>query len=153
MHKIYEDQGTFNFAFQLPQIAYSSLISFVLDLLLKLLALSESNILNFKQKKEKINLDQNIKALNKILRIKFILYFIVSTILLLLFWYYLSMFCAIYRSTQYHLIKDNLISFGLSFIYPFGIYLLPGILRIPSLSNRKNKKEILYKISKLLQML
>ena len=153
MHKIYEDQGTFNFAFQLPQIAYSSLISFVLDLLLKLLALSESNILNFKQKKEKINLDQNIKALNKILRIKFILYFIVSTILLLLFWYYLSMFCAIYRSTQYHLIKDTLISFGLSFIYPFGIYLLPGILRIPSLSNRKNKKEILYKISKLLQML
>ena len=117
------------------------------------MALSESNILNFKQKKEKINLDQNIKALNKILRIKFILYFIVSTILLLLFWYYLSMFCAIYRSTQYHLIKDTLISFGLSFIYPFGIYLLPGILRIPSLSNRKNKKEILYKISKLLQML
>ena len=54
--------------------------------------------------------------------------------------------------TQYHLIKDTIISFGLSLVYPFGIYLIPGILRIPSLSNRKNKKWYLYKISTLFQM-
>ncbi len=63
------------------------------------------------------------------------------------------MFCAIYINTQYHLIKDTLISFGLSLIYPFGIYLLPGLLRIPSLSNHKNKKEYLYEISKFIQMI
>ena len=63
------------------------------------------------------------------------------------------MFCAIYRNTQYHLIKDTLISFGSSLISPFGIYLLPGIFRIPSLSNPKNKRKYLYNISLLLQML
>ena len=63
------------------------------------------------------------------------------------------MFSAVYKKTQYHLIKDTLISFGLSFIYPFGIYLLPGILRIPALSRKKNKKIYLYKCSKTLQIL
>ena len=153
MHKIYEDQGSFNLVYQLPQIVYSSLISFVLNLLLKLLALSEGNILSFKEKKEKRDLEKREKDLKKILDIKFILYFILSTILLLFLWYYLSMFCAIYKKTQYHLIKDTLISFGFSLLYPFGIYLLPGIFRIPSLSDPKNKRNYLYSISKLFQLL
>ena len=63
------------------------------------------------------------------------------------------MFGAIYKNTQIHLLKDTLISFDLSLIYPFGIYLLPGIFRIIALSNRKNKSECLYNFSKLLQML
>ena len=63
------------------------------------------------------------------------------------------MFCAIYKNTQIHLLTDTLISFGLSFIYPFGIYLLPGMFRIPALSNHKNNRKCLYNFSKYLQML
>ncbi len=62
------------------------------------------------------------------------------------------MFCAIYRNTQIHLIKDTLISFGLSLLYPLGIYLIPGFFRIPSLNNTKNKRECLYKFGKILQL-
>ena len=61
------------------------------------------------------------------------------------------MFGAIYRNTQLHLLKDTLISFGLSFIYPFFIYLLPGLFRIPALSDKKKSSECLYKFSKCLQ--
>ena len=61
------------------------------------------------------------------------------------------MFGVIYKNTQYHLLKDTLISFGLSMIYPFGIYLLPGIFRTPSLS--KNKRKYLYDFSKFVKML
>jgi uncharacterized membrane protein len=153
MHKIYEDQGTFNIIYQLPQIIYSSLISGVLNILLNFLALSESNILKLKKNKEKKNLNKRIMELNNKLSIKFILYFILSFILLLLFWYYLCMFCAIYRNTQKHLIKDTLISFGLSLVYPFGIYLIPGIFRIPSLSNPLKKRKCLFNISQLFQMI
>ena len=53
------------------------------------------------------------------------------------------MFGIIYKNTQFHLLKDNLLSLGFSFIYPFVIYLLPGCCRIPSLSARK-KTEIVY---------
>ena len=61
------------------------------------------------------------------------------------------MFGAIYRNTQMHLLKDILMSFGLSLLFPFVIYLIPGLFRIPSLSNRKNQRIYLYNFSKTLQ--
>ena len=80
------------------------------------------------------------------------MYFILSFIFLLVFWYYIAMFCAVYKNTQYHLIKDTLISLGLSFIDPFWINLIPGIFRIPALSNLKNKRTCIYKLSQILQI-
>ena len=153
MHKIYEEEGSFNFVYQLPQIAYSFLISVVLNTVLNLLALSEGLIIKFKKDKKKQKLEEKNEKLNSILQIKFIIYFILGYILLIFFGYYLSTFCAVYRNTQIHLVKDTLISFGLSFIYPLFIYLVPGIFRIPSLANPKKKRNILYFISLLLQML
>ena len=82
---------------------------------------------------------------------KFILYFIISFLFLVFFWYYISLFGVIYKNTQIHLLKDTLMSFGLSLLIPFGIYLLPGLFRIPSLSNRKKKRKCLYNFSKFLQ--
>ena len=52
-----------------------------------------------------------------------------------------------------HLIKDSILSYCLSLIYPFIFYLIPGILRIPAINNINNKREILYNISKLIQSL
>ena len=153
MNKILVDKGSFNLEYQLPQIVYSSLISSVLNAFLKFLALSESSILDLKKNKSKNDLDKRIKDLENKLSIKFMSYFIISFIFLLFFWYYLSMFGAIYRNTQYHLIKDTLISFALSLIYPFVIYLLPGLFRIPALSKKINKRDYIYSISKFLQML
>ena len=153
MHKIYEDKGKYHIIYQLPQIIYSTLTSAVLNILLKLLGLSESDILELKEKKKIIGLNKRNKELNSKLQIKFLLFFIVSFIFLLFFWYYISMFCAIYSNTQTHLIKDTLLSFTLSMIYPFGIYLLPALFRIPALSNENNKRNCLYKLSKILQMI
>ena len=51
-----------------------------------------------------------------------------------------------------HLLKDTLISIGLSLVFPFVIYLLPGIFRIPSLSIKNKKRECLYNFSKILQL-
>ena len=153
MHKIYEDNGSFNFIYQLPQIIYSSLISAVINALLKLLALSQGLILAFKKNKEIQNLEKRKEELNNKIRNKFILYFILSCFLLLFFWYYISMFCAVYSNTQIHLIKDTLISFVLSLFYLLGIYLIPGIFRIHALSNSKAKKSYLYGISKVIQMI
>ena len=50
-----------------------------------------------------------------------------------------------------NLLKDTLMSFGLSLIIPFIIYLLPGMLRIHSLSNINKKRQYLYNLSKFLQ--
>ena len=107
-----------------------------------MLALSQDVILNFKSKRKNSDLNKRIICLKKKIKIKLIFYFISSSIFLLFFWYYISMFCAIYANTQIHLIKDTFISLIISLITPFIINLLPGIFRIPSLSNINNNRII-----------
>ena len=150
MHKIYQDGGDFNFIYQLPQIIYSTIICFVFGFVLDFFALSEKSILDLKHEKSSKNMESKAKVLIRTLHFKFINFFIFSFIFLLIFWYYLSCFCAVYKNTQYHLIKDTLISYGTSMITPIGIYLIPGIFRIPAL---KKRKSYLYTFSKLFQIL
>ena len=149
MHKIYEDEGSYNFIYQLPLILYSTTICSIGNTILSFLSLTEKNLLQLKQ--EAIDKKRKLIRMLKYLKIKFILFYLISFILLLFFWYYLSCFCVIYRNTQIHLIKDTLISFGLTLLYPFGLILFPGIFRIPSL--KKNNRECIYKFSKILQMI
>lgn len=153
IHKIYEDYGYYNFFYQLPQIAYCSIICSVLNVLLRILCLSEKDIIAFKQDKTKKNLNTRLTNLRSKLNIKFILFFILALLMLLFMFYYVSVFSAVYKNTQLHLLKDTLISLGLSFLYPFVIYLIPGFLRISALSNRKNKRICLYNTCLLLQKL
>jgi hypothetical protein len=79
------------------------------------------------------------------------IFFILSFLFLFIFWFYVTIFCTIYQNTQILLIKDTVISFGLSLIYPFGFYLMPGIFRILSLKDKAKNRECLYRISLLLQ--
>ena len=152
MHKIYEDGGSFNIIYQIPQILYSSIISSVLNVILKSLSLSERNILNIKHEKQSL-LDKRAPQIIKWIFHKFIIFFIISFIFLLFSWYYLSCFSAIYSNTQIHLIKDSIISFGISMMYPIGVCLVPGIFRIISLRDKKSNKETMYKFSKIIQLI
>ena len=147
MHKIYTDHGSFNFIYQLPQIIYSAIISAVLNSLIKLIGLTEANVLKMKKM---TNINQKFKNLFIIIKIKFTIFFIMNFLLLSLFCYYVSCFCGIYRNTQTHLLKDSLFSFITSLLTPFGIYLVPAMFRILAL---KYHKKYLYRFSKLLQML
>ena len=147
MHKIYESRGSIDYIAHIPQIVYSTLISSVIIIILEYFSLSEKNIL--KMKKDKIIEDSKVFEILKCLIIKFLLFFRISTLFLIFFWYYLSCFCAVYHNTQYVLIKDTLISFILSMFYPFGLNLVPGIFRIPSL--KKNNRECMYRFSKIIQ--
>ena len=106
MHQIYEDEGDFKFIYQLPQIAYFTIISIFVDNITTFLALSEDNILQLKKSENLEQTSKEDKNVKNILKIKFIFFFIVNIILILLFWYYLGCFCAVYKNTQYHLIKD-----------------------------------------------
>ena len=147
MHKIYTDHGSFNFIYQLPQIIYSAIISAVLNSLIKLIGLTEANVLKMKKM---TNINQKFKNLFIIIKIKFTIFFIMNFLFLSLFCYYVTCFCGIYRNTQTHLLKDSLFSFITSLLTPFGIYLVPAMFRILAL---KYHKKYLYRFSKLLQML
>ena len=148
MHKIYVDKGNFNFIYQITQILYSSIVSSIINIILKQLCLSENNILDLKKENNIKNMINYSKSIRKCLTIKFIIFFILNYILLLFFWYFISCFCAVYKNTQIILIKDTLISFGISMLYPFGLNLIPGIFRIYSLRAKKTDRKCLYTASK-----
>ena len=153
MHEIYINKGIFDLNTQLPIALYSFLISMILNIPLASLGLPNEIIITFKLNQTRNGIKKRRAKLINCIKLKFAFYFIISSIFLLFFWYYISMFGVIYKNTQYHLLKDTLISFGLSFLYPFVIYLFPGLFRIPSLSNPKNKRKCLYNFSKLMQSL
>ena len=120
MGKIYDDNGKYDIIFQIPKILYSNLICTVINIIIKYLSLSEKDILKIKFITKKENINAKVAEIKKCLIIKFILYYLVSFILLIICWFYVSCFCAVYKNTQLYLIKDVLISFTLSLIYPLG---------------------------------
>ena len=153
MHQIYKDKGSFNFIYQIPQIIYSTIFSIIISSIIKYLSLTEDNIINLKEDKRKKSkeFDDKIKNIFKKIKIKFALFFVITLCILIFFWFYITCFCGIYKNTQIHLIKDSVISFILSLLYPFGTSLLPGILRNLALKADKKDKKILYKFSQLLE--
>ena len=153
MHKIYEDYGAFDFIYQIPQILYSTIITTVITLIVKNLALIENNIIEIKNDKNIIHNPEKFNKKLKWLKIKLILFFIIVFIFSIVFWYYLSCFGAVYKNTQIHLLKDTLLSFGLSLIYPFGLNILPGLFRIPALRKKTIVGKNLYIMNKIIQLI
>ena len=151
MHQIYIDSGAFNFIYQLPEIIYSSIITAVLNAVLTTLGLFQDNFIEIKKANKEMIGKKMKDELNHIFY-KVILFFVVTYLLLFFFWFYLGCFCAVYRNTQLHLLKEVSISFATSFITPFFVYLIPGIFRIPSLVQGK-ERACVYKFSKILQII
>ena len=151
IHKIYQDKGQYNLLFQIPQIIYSTLISKLIDTLIKNFAMSQNNLVELKQEKKKNNIKEKYFKILKVLKIKAILFFVFAFIILLSFWYYVTCFCGIYVNSQIHLIKDSFISLITSLFYPFALCLIPGLFRIPSLRQVNSSGRFLYKFSSFLE--
>jgi len=147
MHKVYIDRGVYNFIYQIPQILYSSVVSTIINMILKKLSLSEKNIIELKQEKDETAFYEKSKNISHYLVKKFLIFFILSTFLLFFFWYFISCFCGVYVNTQIIFIKNTFTSFALSMVYPFGLNLLPGLFRIPALRDEQKNQKCLYKIS------
>ena len=151
MHQIYEDSGKYNFNYQIPYIIYSA-ITFILRLMLQFLVLTDKDVLEVKnQTKRGLAIDMKKKKL-KYIKIKFGIFFILNFILLVLFWYYLTCFNAIYKNTQVYLIENTFISLGFSLFYPFIINIFPTMIRICSLRSENKDKEYFYKVSQIIQI-
>ena len=173
MHKIYEDQGSYDILYQLPFACYSALIcTLILRIMLETLIITEKNFLDVKIQKNKVLAVMQKGKSMKCIMIKYIIFFILCAILLTFFWIYLTCFSALYKNTQIHLIKNTFISFGISSVYPFVINVIPTILRYDAFNsvskeeniklkgNKKNadevmlkEREYIYKVSKYFQIL
>ena len=154
MHQIYKDEGKFNFEYQIGYIISSAIIStLVLRLILHFLVLTDKDILEVKLQENKIMALRIKKQKLKCMKIKFAIFFVLNFILLVLFWYYLTCFNAIYENTQIYLIKNTFISFGISLFYPFFINIVPMLIRMCSIHSSNKNQECLYKVSQIVQII
>ena len=151
IHKIYTDKGSYKLGFYLPKIIISFFFTHIIIIIIKYIFLSERNIVNVKKKQTYDQAKEEAVKARRSLIIKYILFYVIGTVFLALFWYYLSSFCAVYQNTQIFLIINTFISLGISFLYPCIINILPSILRKISLKN--TNKEYLYKTSKIIQII
>ena len=152
MHQIFKDEGKYNIGYQLPYIFLSTFLSIViLRMILILLVLTDKNIFEIKCQEtlQKANILKKTTLRN--ILIKFTIFFVLNLLILISFWYYLTCWNAVYENTQIYLIKNTLISFAISLIYPFIINIIPVILRQQSL--KQKKKKYLYDVSKIAQLL
>jgi hypothetical protein len=150
VHKIYEDQGVYNIGYHIPVIILSFIISHIIFSIIKYFSLSEREILKIKYELSVEKAMNKAEKIKRCLIIRYTCFYLIGIVFLIFFWYYLSSFCSVYKNSQIHLIKNTIICFSLSFLYPFIINIFPGSLRILSL---KNRIKFLFYVSKILQLL
>ena len=151
IHQIYEDKGKYNLLYFLPKIILSFILSHIIVVVIKYFFLSEKDILSIKYKEKKSQATEEVDKVKRCITIKYIIFYILGSFFLILFWYYLSSFCAVYQNSQIFLIINTFISFSFSLLYPFFINLIPIVIRKFSLN--ASNREWIYKTSKIIQLI
>ena len=132
--KTYVSGGVLDMISSLPKSVYSVLVSFIISLFLSHLSSSKDSIrdLIIKKQREKNYPLLSLQITNK-LKTKLIIYFVINFILMIFFWYYCSVFCAVYINNAKNWLYGCLTSIGLTFITPFFMSLIPTLVRYFSL--------------------
>ena len=149
MSHYYHNKGVIDILYSLPKTIFSSIFCAIITFLLKFLSLSQKNVQAIKEEKDRNKAQQLSSKFLKCIKIKVSVFYIILFILLIVFWYYVSAFCVVYKNTQKHLLKDTLMSFCFSMLYPFAICFITACFRIWGLTS---KTKCLYTTSKILQM-
>ena len=146
----YYNKGILDFISGLPKSIYSFIATLFLTNLLKLLSNSKNELKKIikNNSKDKDYLDLiNIKL--KKLKIKLTIYFILVIVLSLLFLYYTSAFCAVYKYSQKYWLYGCLESFAMDISIAFITCLLIAFLRFIAI---KKKKKYFFTMSKIIGM-
>ena len=133
----------------MPKIFLAFFISYIIIFIIRYISLSERFLIKIRNEADKKKLIKLVASTKKCLTTKYIIFFITCFIFLMLMWYYLSSFCAIFQNSQIYLLKNTFISFGISIIFPIIYNLLPSVFRMYSI---KANNENVYKFSTILQL-
>ena len=148
---LYRNNGKFSFIYTLPQTIFSTICCDIITCILQCLTLSQNKIQDLNKNVKNLNeYEIEIKKIIKSLKIKIVIFTILGFILLGLFWYYVSVFCAVYYNTQISFIKSVCMNFAWSMLDPFYLCIFSPIFRMIAI---KKHVKCCYWISKILQQL
>jgi hypothetical protein len=153
LHDLYLLQGKISIFHFINIIIYTTIISTTIKNILLLIIFTESNIISIREDYE-YNINEKVRQVLAIIRVKCCLFFVLMILTLSFLWIYLSCFFSIFRNTQIFVLKNTLISFGISSVIPIILGIFPCIMRCFALINREKQDRVgIYHLSKILQII
>ena len=150
MRQLYVYKGNTDAAVHVPNIILSSLCCIIMNLIVRFVCLNERDIIKITQENNPETRKSLAEKTRRISKLKLIIFFIVSGILIALCWYYVSAFCAVFKNSQGRYLLNVFIAFLVCNIWPCVTSLIPALLRINSL--KTGTSETLYKISQIISL-
>ena len=148
MHRKYVNGEEMTFVQKIPQLLFTLIVSHLIEVLLCFLGMTDIHIYKIKSLPKYEKNGEEIIDIIDIMKRRLVGFYIVTFILFLFNWYFISAFCAVYQNTQKIFIRDSAISFVTSMIDPFIIYGATTLLRYVSLVRCcKKKLGCVYKLS------
>ena len=134
----YHNDGVLDFISGLPKSIYSFIATLITTNLLKMLSNSKSELMQVIRENRKNNnyinlIDIKLKKLKR----KLIIYFVFVFLLGLLFLYYVSAFCAVYRNSKKYWFIGCLESFGIDSLAAIAICILLAFFRYIAIKKHK----------------
>ena len=147
IREIYIYKGNTDAAVHVTNIILSSLCTYIMSFIIRFVSLSERNIMAIKRENDPENRDHKIAKILQVLKIKIIVLFVISGLLISLCWYYVSAFCAVFKNSQANYFINTLVAFIVCNIWPCVTSLIAPIFRLKSLNNGS---ECMYKFSQII---
>ena len=142
IHELFLSKGKFDFVKFILQIIISSLVSHVIDIVTRFFIMTDKDIYQIKEldnnEINKIMVSKTLKYIN----IKLSSFFIFIFVFMIVYFYLITSFCAIYENTQTILLINSIASFVIYLIYPILIYLLFTVFKYIGL---KSNSSCMYK--------
>ena len=122
-----------------------------MSFIVRFVTLSERNIVAITREKDFDKRKVLAKQTEICLKIKLIVLFVISGLLILLCWYYVSAFCAVFKNSQVNYLLNVLACFIICNLWPCVTSLIAPIFRIYSL--KKEDAKCMYKFSQIIAYL
>ena len=153
LHNIFIYQGKIGMFYYIYRIIFITIFTMFIKNILLLLIFTENNVVSIREEDETDKTEKIRKVLTAV-TMKCYLFFVFNLFSLIFIWVYLACFFTIFKNTQIFVIKNTLISFGISLVAPIALGIIPCSIRFFSLSNRESKNRLCaYYFSKALQIL
>ena len=133
MREIYTYKGNTNAAIHVPNIILSTFCCIIMNFIVRFVSLSERDISKITQEKNPEKRKALAEKTRRALKIKLIILFVISGLLIALCWYYVSAFCAVFKNSQGPYFTNLLIAFVVCNIWPCVTSLIPPFFRKKSL--------------------
>ena len=149
MRAIYTYKGNTDAAVHIPNIILSSICSIIMSFIVRLVTYNDRTINDIITEKEYRNKLDKIELAKRSAKIKAIAFFSVSSLIVMVCWYYVAAFCAVFKNSQGHYLINTLVSFIICMLWPVITSWITVGLRKLSLSK---KSPALYKASQIVSL-